>query len=66
MKLTPKSSIAELVEYICNKRQATGLSEKLTKVLVDQGGANIVQDLYGWDKEDFTGPKLQIKPTYIF
>lgn len=35
-------------------------------VLVEQGGANIVQDLYGWDKDDFTGPKIQIKPTYIF
>jgi hypothetical protein len=30
MKLSPKSTIKELVEYICNKRQASDLAAELT------------------------------------
>jgi hypothetical protein len=64
MNLSPKSTIKEFVEYICNKRQAPDLAEKLTKGLMGSGGANIVQDLYGWERSDYSG--LGVKPTYIF
>lgn len=48
MNLGPKSTIQELVEYICNKRQANHLIDGLVGGLIEKGGANIVQDLYGW------------------
>jgi hypothetical protein len=32
--------------------------------LTQLGGANIIQDLYGWERSDFS--TLRVKPTYIF
>jgi hypothetical protein len=64
MNLGPKSSIRELVEYVCNKRQASQLIDELTKGLTELGGANTVQDLYGWERSDYS--QLRVKPTFIF
>ena len=36
----------------------------MLKGLKQLGGANIVQDLYGWERSDYT--TLHIKPTFIF
>ena len=64
MKLTPKDTIRKLVDYVCKKRQAEHLAKDLLDCLERLGGANTIQDLYGWERTDYTS--LQVKPTFIF
>jgi hypothetical protein len=64
MKLAPKDSIAKFIEYICKKRQAGHLAKDLLYSFENLGGANTIQDLYGWERSDYTS--LHVKPTFIF
>ncbi len=63
VKLGPKSSISDLVKYICNKRQTSQFIEPLTNLL-HIGGADTVQDLYGWERNDYS--TFRVMPTFIF
>lgn len=64
MKLTPKDTIYKLVEFICKKRQTSHLVEALMDCLERLGGANTIQDLYGWERLDYTS--LHVNPTFIY
>jgi hypothetical protein len=64
MKLTPNNSIRKLIEYVCKKRQSEESITSLVNCLEKMGAANTIQDLYGWERSDYT--TLGVKPTFIF
>jgi hypothetical protein len=64
MKLSPNDPVRKLVDYVCKKRQAEHLIKGLLGCLEKLGGADTIQDLYGWERTDYTS--FLIKPTFIF